>query len=54
VNEVEGEPRVREIARMLSGDADSPEACAHARRLLLESNSAMSRMEATMSRPNAQ
>jgi len=54
VNEVEDEIRVREIARMRSGDADSPEACAHARRLLLEGNGAMNGAEAAASRPNAQ
>jgi DNA repair protein RecN (Recombination protein N) len=31
---VEGEERVREVARMLSGDPDLPEAQEHARRLL--------------------
>jgi DNA repair protein RecN (Recombination protein N) len=33
-HEVEGEERVREVARMLSGDPDLPEAQEHARRLL--------------------
>ncbi len=37
VHPVEGEERVREIARMLSGDSGNEEALAHARRLLEDS-----------------
>lgn len=51
VDEVEGETRVREIARMLSGDASSSEACTHARRLL-EGNGIRDREVAEAFRPS--
>ena len=40
---LEGEDRVREIARMLGGDPDSPSSLEHARELLADGGSTLER-----------